>query len=82
VATLGEEAVAYSIVTQYRREEQVHRGDAALLSDAISPHIDEPDEATLSALEELMFFLVRQLARATRLLLIAISRDRSPMSAI
>jgi hypothetical protein len=60
VATLGEEAIAYSTVTKYFREVQIGRNDAMPSSEAISPHIDDSDEAIRSALEELPFSSVRQ----------------------
>jgi hypothetical protein len=44
VATLGEEAIAYSIVTKYLREAQIGRDDAMPLSDELSPHVDDSDE--------------------------------------
>jgi hypothetical protein len=41
VATLGEEAVAYSTVTIYFREAQISPGDPTAFSNATKPHIDE-----------------------------------------
>jgi hypothetical protein len=67
VATLGEEAIAYSTVTKYLREAQTGRDDAMQLSEEISPHIDDSDDAILSTLEELPFSSVRQFSRATHL---------------
>jgi hypothetical protein len=58
-ATLGEEAIAYGTVTKYLREAQTGRDDAMPSSAEISPHIDDWDEAILSALEEFPFSSVR-----------------------
>jgi hypothetical protein len=67
VATLGEEAIAYSTVRKYLHEAQTGRDDAMPLSEEISLHIDDSDEAILSALEELPFSSVRQLSHAAHL---------------
>jgi hypothetical protein len=67
VATLGEKAIAYSMVTKYLREAQINPDDATALSDAASLHIDGSDEDILRALEEILFSSVRQLARAIHL---------------
>jgi precorrin-2 methylase len=67
VARVGEEAIAYSIVRKYLREAQTCRDDAMPLSEEMSRHIDDSDEAIRSALEELPFSSGRQLSRATHL---------------
>jgi hypothetical protein len=67
VATLGEEAIAYSTATNYLRAAQIILRDATACSDATSIHLDESDEAILRALEDLAFSSVRQLSRATHL---------------
>jgi hypothetical protein len=67
VATLGAEAIAYSMVTNYLRATRIIPPDAITVSDATSPHIDESDEAILRTLEELPFSSVRQLSGATHL---------------
>jgi hypothetical protein len=65
VATLGEEATAYSTVTDYLRAVRNIPRDAILFSATTSPHIDESDQAIVRALEELLVSSVRQLSRAT-----------------
>jgi hypothetical protein len=67
VAILGEEAIAYSTVRKYLREAQTAPDDASALFDELSPHMDDSDEAILSALEELSFSSVRKLSYATHL---------------
>jgi hypothetical protein len=67
VATLAEEAIAYSTVTEHFRETQNSPGDPIQLSDATSPHIDDSDQAILRALEELPSSSVRQLSGVTLL---------------
>jgi hypothetical protein len=63
-ATLGEEAIAYSTVTKHLREAQTGPDAATALTEEISPHSDDSNEAILRALEELPFSSVRQLSRA------------------
>jgi hypothetical protein len=60
VATLGEEAIAYNRMTNYLRAARIIPRDATSLSAAISPHIDESDEAILGARDEPPFSSVRQ----------------------
>jgi hypothetical protein len=67
VATLGEEAIAYRTMTNSLRAARVIPCDATPFSAAISPHIDESDEAIVRDLEELPLSSVRQLSRATHL---------------
>jgi hypothetical protein len=67
VATLGEEAIAYGMVTNYFRAVRIFPLDATRFSDATSLHLDESGEAILRTLEELPFSSVRQLADATHL---------------
>jgi hypothetical protein len=67
VATLGEEAIAYSTVTKYLREAQTGPDDGITLSEEISPHINDWDEAILRAIEEFPFSSVRQFLHATHL---------------
>jgi hypothetical protein len=67
VGTFGQEAIAYRTVTKYLREAQINPGDPTASPDAFSPHIDDSDEAILSAIEELPFSSVRKLSRATQL---------------
>jgi hypothetical protein len=67
VATFGMEAIAYSTMTKYLREAQTGPDEVIRLSEEISPHIEDSDEAILSALEQLTFSSVRQLSRATHL---------------
>jgi hypothetical protein len=67
VTTLGEEAIAYSMVTKYLRDAQISRVYAIASSDAISPHIDHSDDAILRAFEERLFSSVQQLSCATYL---------------
>jgi hypothetical protein len=67
VATLREEAIAYSVVTNYLRAARIIPCDATSFSAAKSPHIDESDETILRALEELPFSSIRQLSRVTHL---------------
>jgi hypothetical protein len=67
VATLGEEAIAYSTVAKYLHEAQTGPDEATALLEEITPHIDDSDDLILSTLEELPFFSVRQLSRATHL---------------
>jgi hypothetical protein len=67
VATLGDEAIAYSTVTKYLREAQTGPDDANPSSEEMSHHIDDSEEDILSALEELSFSSVRQLSHATHL---------------
>jgi hypothetical protein len=45
VATLYEEAIAYSTMTKYLHEAQINGADAAPMFDATSPRLDESDEA-------------------------------------
>jgi hypothetical protein len=54
-------------VTKSFHEAQTGRDDAMPFSEEISPHIDDSDEAILSALEERPFSSVQQLSRATHL---------------
>jgi hypothetical protein len=54
-ATLGEEAIAYSTVTNYLRETRIFPRDSTALSAAASHHIDEFDEIILMVLQELAF---------------------------
>jgi hypothetical protein len=67
VATLSEEAINYSTVTDYLRAPLIIPRDATAFSAAISPHIDDLDDAIRRALEELPFSSVRQISRATHL---------------
>jgi hypothetical protein len=67
VATLGEEAIAYSTGTKYLREAQTSPDDFTSLSDVTSLHIGDSDEAVLRALEKLSSSSVRQLSHATPL---------------
>jgi hypothetical protein len=67
VATLGEEALAYSNMTKYLREGQTGPDDATSLPEEISPHIDDSDEAILRALEEFSFSSVQHLFSAIHL---------------
>jgi hypothetical protein len=67
VATLGEEAIAYSSMTKYIREVQTGPDDAPALPEEISPHIDDSDEAILRALEEFSFSSVQHLFCAIHL---------------
>jgi hypothetical protein len=67
VATLGEEAIAYSTKKNYLRAARIIPRDATAFSAGTSPHIDESDEDILRALEEFPFFSGRQLSRATTL---------------
>jgi hypothetical protein len=67
VATLGEEAIAYSTVTKYFREAQTGPDDATALPEEISPHIDDSDEAILRALEDFSFSSVQHLFCAIHL---------------
>jgi hypothetical protein len=67
VATLGEEAIAYSNMTKYLREAQTSPDDATALPEEISPHIDDSDEAVLRALEEFSFSSVQHLFCAIHL---------------
>jgi hypothetical protein len=55
VATLGEEAIAYSTVTNYLRAARIIPRDAKAFSAASSPHIDDSNEAILRPLEEFPF---------------------------
>jgi hypothetical protein len=61
VATLGEEAIAYSTVTKYIREAKTGPHDATALPEEISPHIDDSDEAILRPLEKFSFSSVHHL---------------------
>jgi hypothetical protein len=67
VATLGEEAIAHSTVTNYLVVARIIPRDPTPFAAATSPHIDESDEAILIPLEELPFSSVRQLSRAIHL---------------
>jgi hypothetical protein len=67
IATPSEEAIASGTVTKYLRKVQISPGDPIESSNATSPHIDDSDEAILTALEELSVSSVRQLAHATHL---------------
>jgi hypothetical protein len=67
VSTLSEEAIAYSTVTNYLVVARIIPRDPTPFAAAISPHIDESDEAILRALEQLLFSSVRQLSRAIHL---------------
>jgi hypothetical protein len=67
VVIFGEEAMAYSTVTNYRRAVRIIPSDATPFYSATSSHIDESDEIVLRALEELPFSSVRQLSHATQL---------------
>jgi hypothetical protein len=67
VATLGQEAIVCSTVTNYLREVQTGADHANPLPEEISPDIDDSDEAILGALEELPFSSVRQLLCETHL---------------
>jgi hypothetical protein len=67
VATLGEEAIAYSSMTKYLREAQTGPDDATALPEDISPHIDDSDEVILRALEEFTFSSVQHLFCAIHL---------------
>jgi carbamoylphosphate synthase small subunit len=58
VATLGEEATASSTATKYHREARTGPDDETILFGEISPHIDDSDEALLSALEDRPFLSV------------------------
>jgi hypothetical protein len=64
---LGEEAIAYRIVTKYLREARAGHEHATQFSEEISSHMEDSDEVILSALEEYPFSLVRKLLRATHL---------------
>jgi DNA polymerase III gamma/tau subunit len=74
VATLGEEAIEYSMVTMCLREAQINPADAISLLDATSHHLNKSDEVVLRVLEELQFSSVRQLVRAIHLPAIMIYR--------
>jgi hypothetical protein len=67
VATLGEETIAYSTVTNYLRAVRITSRDATPFSAAPSPHIDKSDEAILRVPEELPFSSVRQSSCAIHL---------------
>jgi hypothetical protein len=54
-ATLGEEAIAFGMMTKYIHEALICHGNTAAVSDATSPHIDDSSEAILRTLEELPF---------------------------
>jgi hypothetical protein len=54
-------------MTWYFREPRINPSVAGRLSNTISHHLDESDEAILQGLEELLFASVRQLAHATHL---------------
>jgi hypothetical protein len=74
VATLGEEAIAYSTGTKYLREVQTGPDDATQLPEDISLHIVDSDEAILSALDELPFSSVQHLFCAIHLPKTTVSR--------
>jgi hypothetical protein len=59
-ATLGEESIAYSTVTNYLLAARIIPGDVTSFSTATSPHIDESDDVIVRALDELTFSSVRQ----------------------
>jgi hypothetical protein len=67
VATLGEEAITYNTVTKSLRKAQTGSDDATALSEEYSAHIDNSDEAILTALQKLPFSSVRQLSCAIHL---------------
>jgi hypothetical protein len=67
VATLAEEAIAYSTVTNYLRAARIIPRDAISFSAATSPHIHKSDEDILRALKEFPFSSVRKLSCATHL---------------
>jgi hypothetical protein len=77
VATLGEEAIAYSTVTEYGDDAPIRPGDPTAVFDATSLHIDESGEAILMAIDELPFSSVPQLAHATHLRMITVYRRLS-----
>jgi hypothetical protein len=60
VATLGEEAIAYSTVPNSFRAARIIPRDLTACPGATSHHIDESDEAILTAFEETAFSSVRQ----------------------
>jgi hypothetical protein len=64
LATLGEAAIAYGLVTQYLREAQIGPCESIASSDVTPHHTDEEDAVILKALEELPLFSVRQVSRA------------------
>jgi hypothetical protein len=74
VGTLGEEASAYSTVTHYLRAARITPRDATIFSAAISPHIDDLNEAILRTLPQLPFSSVPKLLCATRLSKIMVHR--------
>jgi hypothetical protein len=53
VATLGEETITYSMMTWYLREARINPSVSTPLTDTISAHRDESDEALVRDLEEL-----------------------------
>jgi hypothetical protein len=59
VATLGHDAVVYSIITCYLRETRCFPSADRIASDSILEMPDDPDEAILSALGEMPFASVR-----------------------
>jgi hypothetical protein len=67
IATLVNEAVAYSRVTKYLRTAQFNPTKVFSNPDAGSCHLDDSDRGILAALEEKPFSSVRELARATHL---------------
>jgi hypothetical protein len=77
VATLCEEAIAYSTVRKYLHEVQTGPDDAAALPEDFSAHIDDSEEAILGTLEEFPFSSVRQLSHATYLRKTAVYRQLS-----
>jgi hypothetical protein len=67
VATLGQDAVAYSTVTRYLHEIRFDPSTEAKASIEIPQVPDDSDEAILAALCEVPFASVRQLARPTHI---------------
>jgi hypothetical protein len=63
VATLGEEAIAYSTVRNALRAARIIPRNARQFSVATSRHIDELGKAILRALQEFPFSSVRKLSR-------------------
>jgi GMP synthase-like glutamine amidotransferase len=67
VATLGADAVSYSLVTRYLREAQFPPSKPERHSADVQRDLDDSDQAILAALEESPFASVRQLSRLTHL---------------
>jgi hypothetical protein len=67
IATLGADAVGYSTVTRYLRETHFSPSTDRIPSDLLPEMPEDADEAILSALCEMPFASVRQLARLTHL---------------